>query len=204
MSCILHIDSSYNTDRSASRVLSREFIEVWKTFHPEDTVIYRDLGHSPVPYINELHIAAAFSPPETHTPEMKEVLKVSDTLVEEFLTAERYVFGVPMYGFNVPATFKAYVEHLVRPGVTYRVDERGLTGLVNGKKALFITSRGGDYRSGAPLAACDIQEPYLRIIFGSFGITELQFINANNLVLGDPVQSLAEAQAAIREMATCW
>lgn len=106
MAHILHIDSSPRGERSYSRKLSYKFITAWKTTYPEDTLTYRDLGHNPVPHVDEPWIAAAFSPPEARTPELNEAIKLSDELVDEFLAADRYVFGVPMYNFSVPSTLK--------------------------------------------------------------------------------------------------
>lgn len=200
---ILHIDASYSIASSASRVLSQAFIIACQKFHPEDTVLYRDLGRFPVPYINETWIAAIHSPPETHTPEMIEALKVSDPVLEEFLSVDCYVLGVPMYGFTIPATLKAYIEHLIRIGRTYEVNERGVQGLVHGKKALFITSRGGNYPPGSPFGE-DHQAPYLRTIFWSFGITDVQFVHASDLVLGDREQSISTAQVHLQTLATQW
>jgi len=51
-------------------------------------------------------IAAAYSPLEARTPELNEAIKLSDELVDEFLAADRYVFGVPMYNFSVPSTLR--------------------------------------------------------------------------------------------------
>lgn len=200
---ILHIDASYSGEKSVSRVLSRIFITAWQKFHPEALVLYRDLGRFPVPYINENWIAAIHSPPETHTPEMIQALEASNPLLEEFLSVDCYVFGIPMYGFTIPATLKAYLEHLIRIGCTYKVDEAGVRGLVHGKKALFITSRGGNYVSGSPFGE-DHQEPYLRTIFGSFGIQDVEFVNVNNLVLGDREKSMLAAQASLQTLAAHW
>ncbi|MBD2528983.1 FMN-dependent NADH-azoreductase [Nostoc flagelliforme FACHB-838] len=200
---ILHIDSSPRGERSHSRELSKEFVSSWKAAHPEDAIAYRDIGRHPVPHVNEAWIAAAFSPPETHTPELTEALRISDELIDEFLAADRYVFGVPMYNFNIPSTFKAYIDQIVRANRTFAIDAQGLRGLVEGKKAVIITARGGDFSATSPAAAYDFQEPYLRTIFGFIGITDIQFINANSLNEGDArTQSLSEARAAIKNLIT--
>ncbi|ACC84563.1 FMN-dependent NADH-azoreductase [Nostoc punctiforme] len=202
---ILHIDSSPRAERSHSRELSKEFVSAWRAAHPEDAIAYRDLGHHPVPHVNEAWIAAAFSPPETHTPELAEAIRVSDELVDEFLAADRYVFGVPMYNFNIPSTFKAYIDQIVRINRTVSLDAQGFRGLVEGKKAVIITARGGDFSATSPAVAYDFQEPYLRTIFGFIGITDIQFINANSLNEGDArTQSLAEARAAIQDAIAQW
>ncbi|BDI19166.1 FMN-dependent NADH-azoreductase [Nostoc cf. commune SO-36] len=203
---ILHIDSSPRSERSHSRELSKEFVSGWKEAHPEDAIAYRDLGHYPVPHVDEAWIAAAFTPPETHTPELTEALRISDELIDEFLAADRYVFGVPMYNFNIPSTFKAYIDQIVRANRTFSIDAQGnLKGLVEGKKAVIITARGSDFSATSPFAVYDFQEPYLRAIFGFIGITDIQFINANSLNQGDArTQSLSEAQAAIQNLITKW
>ncbi len=202
---ILHIDSSPRAERSHSRELSKEFVSAWKAKHPEDAIVYRDLGHYPVPHVDEAWIAAAFSPPESHTPELAEAIRISDELVDEFLAAERYVFGVPMYNFNIPSTFKAYIDQIVRINRTVAIEAQGFRGLVEGKKAVIITARGGDFSPTSPFIAYDFQEPYLRTIFAFIGITDIQFINANSLNEGDArTQSLSEARAAIQDAIAQW
>ncbi|BAB73804.1 FMN-dependent NADH-azoreductase [Anabaena sp. FACHB-709] len=207
MANILHIDSSPRGDRSISRKLSYEFITSWKDTHPGDTVTYRDLGHNPVPHVDEPWIAAAFSSPESHTPELKTAIELSDTLIDEFLAADRLVFGVPMYNLNIPSTFKAYIDQIVRAGKTFTVDANGYKGLVDSsKKVLIITSRGGSYPPGTPYAAYDYQEPYLRAILGFMGLTDVTFIHAESLNMGEDARekSLAGAKDAIAQAVANW
>lgn len=207
MANILHIDSSPRGERSISRTLSYEFVTAWKDTHPDDTVTYRDLGHNPVPHVDESWIAAAFTPPEARTPELVEAISLSDSLVDEVLAADRYVFGVPMYNLSIPSTFKAYIDQIVRAGRTFAVGENGYEGLIdNSKKALIITARGGTFPPGTPAAAYDLQEPYLRTIFGFLGITDITFIHADSLNLGDEARekSLAAAKEAIANAVANW
>ncbi|WP_341527589.1 FMN-dependent NADH-azoreductase [Nostoc sp. UHCC 0302] len=207
MANILHIDTSPRGERSISRALSYEFITSWKDTHTGDKVTYRDLGHNPVPHVNEAWIAAAFTPPDTHTPELAEAIKLSDSLIDEFIAADRYVIGVPMYNFNIPSTFKAYIDQIVRVGRTFTIDENGYKGLVDSsKKLLIITARGGSFPPGTPFAAYDYQEPYLRAIFGFLGITDVTFIHADSLGAGDEARekSLAAAKDAIAQAVANW
>lgn len=207
MARILHLDSSPRGDRSMSRALSQEFIDAWKTSHPEDTVQYRDVGRHPVPHVDENWIAGAFTPPETHTPEAAAAIKLSEDLVKEFLGSDRFVFGIPMYNLNVPSTFKAYIDQIVRVNRTFAMDENGYRGLVDGsKKMLVIASRGGSFKPGSPAEAYDFQEPYLRGIFGFIGITDITFIYAENMNQGEELkaQSLANARAKIQELVSSW
>jgi hypothetical protein len=112
-------------DRSISRQLTRDFAAGWKQAHPEEQIIYRDLGHDPVPLVTETFIAAVYTPPEARSPELRATVATSDQLVSELKAATEYIFGVPMYKFSVPAGFKAYIDQIVIPGPTYRIDESG-------------------------------------------------------------------------------
>lgn len=204
MAHILHIDSSPRGDRSISRTVSKDFITAWTSSHPDDTVTYRDLGHHPVPHVDEPWIAAAFTPPQQRSPELNEAIKLSDTLVDEFLAADRYVFGVPMYNFSVPSTFKAYIDQIVRVGRTFAVNEQGFEGLVDSsKKMLVITARGGSYQQGTPAATYDLQEPFIRSVFGLIGITDVAFIHVDNLTAARD-ESLNKAHDAVQEVLTNW
>jgi FMN-dependent NADH-azoreductase len=187
-------------------MLTQEFVTAWKSKHGNETVTYRDVGHDPVPPVDEQWIIAAYTPPEQRTPELINALQTSDSLIDEFLAADICVFGIPMYNFSVPSTFKAYIDQIVRVTRTFAIDAQGFKGLANGRKIIVITARGGNFRPGTQFAAYDHQEPYLRTIFGFMGITDVQFIHADRL---NPIanneatrtQSIAEAQTAIKEVA---
>ncbi len=181
MTKILHLDASPRGERSVSRELSREFIDGWLRLHPNDAVTYRDVGHHPPPHVTEAWVIGVFTPPETHPANAQAAMRLSDALVDEFLAADRYVFGVPMHNFSVPSTFKAYIDQIVRVGRTFGADWKGL---VLGKKMLILTARGGDYASGSPLHDFDHQEPWLRMVFNFLGITDIEFIHAQGMQRG--------------------
>jgi FMN-dependent NADH-azoreductase len=206
MSKVLVVTASPRGERSVSRALSSQFAQLWAQQHPQDTVLLRDLGHHPVPHVTEPWVVGAFAPPEAQSAESKSAIAVSDQLVEEFLGCDRFVFGVPMYNFNIPSTFKAYIDQIVRAGKTFAVGPNGYEGLVKGKQALFITSSGGSYGAGSPASHLNFQEPYLRAIFGFIGLTDVRFISADSLNLGDDAakQSREKAENALRDLATTW
>lgn len=199
---ILHLDSSPRGDRSISRTLTKEFITAWNRIYPNDVITYRNLGHHPVPPIDEAWIAAAFCPPDQLTPDLSNALRISDELIDEFLAADCYVFGIPMYNYSVPANFKAYIDQIVRVRRTFVVGEDGYEGLVKGKRMLIITTRGASYSSG-PL---DFQEPFLRAVFELIGITDITFIHAENLAMGaeERQYSLAAARQAMQQVVEAW
>jgi FMN-dependent NADH-azoreductase len=206
MSTILLITASPRGERSATRALSTSFANHWAQHHPQDTILLRDIGHHPVPHVTEPWVVGAFAGSDVQTAESKAAIAVSDQLVEEFLSADRYVFAVPMYNFNIPSTFKAYIDQIVRAGKTFAVGPNGYEGLVKDKKALFITASGGSYAAGTPMGANNFQEPYLRTIFKFIGVTEVQFVNAENMNKGEDTAKLAreKAENALKDLAANW
>mgnify|MGYP005849928667 CR=1 FL=1 len=204
MAHLLHLDSSPRGDRSISRMLAKTFVQHWQTAHPDSTITYRDIGHYPVPFITEEWIAASFTPAEQHTPELAEAIRLSNELIDEFLAADCYVFSIPMYNFGIPANFKAYVDQIVRAGRTFTIDETGYKGLVHGKKAIFILAQGGTYPEGSPAQSYDLQTPYLKLVFGFMGVTDIEFVYADNLMdKGEErEQAIASAQARLQALAS--
>ncbi|ARV57740.1 FMN-dependent NADH-azoreductase [Nostocales cyanobacterium HT-58-2] len=207
MAHLLHIDASPRGERSHSRRLTRELVEAWKQAHPTDTVTYRDVGRYPVPHIDELWIAAAYTPQELRTPQMSAAIQISDQLIDEFLAANIYVMGLPMYNFNVPSGFKAYLDQIVRVGRTFAFEPENRNapykGLVHNKKIFLITARGASgYGPGGSFEAYNYQDPYLKVVFGFIGITDITFIHVENDEFGGQrlAQSIATAQAQIAEL----
>jgi len=207
---LLHIDSSPRSERSHSRRLTKEFVEQWVQAHPNTTVTYRDLGHHPVPFIDELWIAAAFTPVEQHTPDMREAIRLSDQLVDEFLAADIYVIGAPMYNFSVSAAFKAYIDQLVRVGRTVAFEPHNSANvfkpLVLGKKMFVVEARGDSgFQPGGRYEKMNFHDPYLATVFGFIGVTDITFVHVENDEYGGHklAESIAKARHQIAQLVAC-
>lgn len=184
MTRILRIDSSPRGERSHSRALSQALTDALQKRHPDATVAYRDLGHNPPPFVTELWIAAAFSDPATHTPEMTEEISLSIEMVDELLASDIIVIGAPMYNFLVPAALKAYIDQVVRVGLTFAYPS--YEGLAKGKKMFVMCARGGaGYGPGGQMEHANFQDPYLKAIFGLIGITDITFLHDEKTTAGD-------------------
>jgi FMN-dependent NADH-azoreductase len=193
---LLRIDSSARRN-SVSRQLTARFAEAWQHEHPRGKVIARDLATTALPHITDEWVQAVHSNPATLTAEQKQVLAVSDTLVEELVQADSIVIGAPMYNFAIPAPLKAWIDQVVRVGKTVLFAAAGPKGILTGKKVYVITSRGGAYRSGTFTERFDYQEPYLRHILGFIGLTDVTFIHAENQKPGAEAE-IAKAAAIAR------
>jgi FMN-dependent NADH-azoreductase len=175
---LLKIDVSPRGDHSLSRRLGKQFADQWLQSHSGYKIVGRDLAKTSLPFVDLPWIAGAFTAPDQHTAEHKSALKLSDELVAELLAADEIVITTPMYNFNVPAVLKAWIDHIVRVGVTFSVGPDGFKGLVSGKKVTVILASGGAYPVGTPYEAYNAESPYLRQILGFIGVTDLTFVQA--------------------------
>ena len=99
MSTLLHIDSSPLYGRSVSRELTAAFVTQWRAAHPDGKVIDRDLNATAMAPINAEWVGAVYTPEQARTPQQKELLSLSDSLLAELEQADEYVIGVPMHNF---------------------------------------------------------------------------------------------------------
>jgi FMN-dependent NADH-azoreductase len=197
MSTLLQINASLAGANGQSSRLAQRFVADWQAKNPEGRVITRDLASEPVPHLTAERFQAFLSQPEARTEEQRTHAEYSDALIEEIKNADTIVFAVPMYNFSVPSTLRAYFDHIARGGVTFRYTATGPEGLLKGKKAYVFITRGGIYADAA-----DTQTPYLKQFLGFIGITDVNFVYAEGLSLGDESRdkSLSQAHEAIGEL----
>ena len=173
MTKLLVVETSPRGDHSISRNMTRRFVADWRAAHPEGEVGDRDLMETDLPFVTAPWLQAYFTPPEQHSPEMKKALRLSDELVGEVLAADHVVIATPVYNYNVPAALKAWIDHIVRKGMTLGSDG---SGLVTGKKATVLLASGGVYTEGSPIRDRDIVTQYLRLILNVIGITDVTVV----------------------------
>jgi FMN-dependent NADH-azoreductase len=151
---LLHISVSPRGDYSISRQLSNAAVQTWKRKNLGGRVIERDLSKTPLTFVDLDWIAGAFTPPENHNQDHRKPLAISDELISELIEADEIIIATPMYNFAVPAALKAWVDHVVRAGKTFRYTPGGRPeGLLagKGKKVLAIVASAGSYIEGSGL-----------------------------------------------------
>lgn len=177
MPTLLVVESSPRGDHSMSRGLTAMFVAQWLAKNPDGRVVERDLMESDLPFVTMPWLAAYFAPPEQHTPEMKDILRLSDELVQEILEADHIAIGTPVYNYNVPAVLKAYIDHIVRKGKTLGFAGEGL---VHGKACTILMASGGSYTEGSPIRDRDIATNYLKLILKVIGIEDVTVVAGGN------------------------
>lgn len=198
MSKVLVLKSSILAGYSQSSQLADFYIEQAKAQGKEVTV--RDLAANPIPVLDG-ELVGAMRPSDTPlSPRQQEALDLSDELIAELQAHDEVVIAAPMYNFNIPTQLKNYFDLIARAGVTFRYTEAGPEGLVKGKTAVVISSRGGIHKD----TPTDLLTPYVKLFLGFIGISDVEFVFAEGIAYGPEVASKATAEAkdAIKQIVT--
>lgn len=192
MKKLLHIDSSARTTGSQSRQLSRYLVErlLEGTTEPVE-VIHEDISQG-LPLLDETLIGAYFTPPDQRSEAQQAAIRLSDRLVDQLEQADTIVIGLPMYNFQVPASFKAWIDLVARAGRTFRYTAEGPEGLLRDRPVHVIVATGGV----ALGSAADHLTPWLRFVLGFLGLKDVRIVAADQLNR-DAESRLTEARARI-------
>lgn len=193
MSRVLALKSSILGDYSQSTKLVDEFIKNVD----QDKLTVRDLAANPLPVL-DFSVATALRATEDLSQDQQSIVDLSNTLIEEIKAADTLVIAAPMYNFTIPTQLKNWIDLIARAGVTFTYTENGVKGLIEGKKAIVVTTRGGIHKD----AATDSMTPYLRTVLGFVGITDVEFVYAEALNMGEDAaaKGISEAQNQLAEL----
>src|SRR5688572_3095329 len=184
--------------QGVSSQLGDELIAGLHGLNPDVRVNTRDFSASPVPYFDHGWLQALSTPATDRTDEQNAKVAYSDSLIAELQFADTIVIGVPMYNFAIPAMLKSWTDHIARAGVTFSYSDKGPVGLVTGKKVYVVLAMGGKHEEGVT----DHIRPFLRTFLGFVGMTDIEFIVADGLNMGEVarMQGLQQARKQIEEL----
>jgi FMN-dependent NADH-azoreductase len=199
MSNVLIIESSARQQDSISRQLTQQFISQWQAAHPTDQITVRDVALNPVPHLDANLLGGWMKPTEQRSGVEQASLDRSNELTDELLAADVLVMAAPMYNFAIPSTLKAWLDHVLRAGVTCKYTAPGPQGLLTRKRPMVLTARGGIHTG----ATSDHQEPYLRQVMAFIGIHDVTFIHAEGVNLSGDFQEkgINHAKALLAQVA---
>lgn len=188
LSTVLYIKANVKPEgQSRTFRISERFVEAYRAQHPADEIVTLDLYKDGIDFLSAEAVAVHRPSPEygrNHP-----ILRYA----YQFLDADKYIFAEPLWNLGVPAILKAYIDYISVTTVTFKYTAEGPVGLCAGKKAVNITTRGGEYSTG-DFAAWEMGDRYLRTILGFLGVTDFTTISADGLdVIGQDVDALVEA-----------
>jgi len=194
---ILQINASARREGSQSSRLARRIVERLLERNPDAELTVRDLAAQPHPALDEAALQALFAPAEQRTPEQAARVALDDALIAEVQAADVLVIGAPMYNLTITSQLKNWFDAIARARVTFRYTENGPEGLLTGKTVYVALTRGGFYRD-TPL---DTQMPYLKTVLGFLGMTDVRFIYAEGLGMGDEAieKAFVDAEQQLEE-----
>ena len=195
MSKVLVLKSSILGGYSQSGLLLDYLAASWK--EKGATLNVRDLVEEALPVLDG-ELASGLRGGDNLTPRQQDILALSDKLVKEIKDSDTLVIAAPMYNFTIPVQLKAWIDLVARAGVTFRYTASGAEGLLTGKRAVIVTTRGGIHKG----SAVDFVVPYLQTFLGFIGITNVDVVYAEALNMGDEAhdQGIANAKAAIDKL----
>jgi FMN-dependent NADH-azoreductase len=191
---ILHLDSGLFAGQSVTRKLGAQLVQRLQAQHPGSNVVHRDLVTTAPAHLDGNLLLASGKPDAERTAFEREQLALTQNLLDELFAADVLVIGVPMYNFSLPSQLKAWIDRVAVSGKTFRYTSEGPEGLVKGKKAYVVSSRGGVYSAG-PAAAMEHQESYLLTVLGFIGVTDVQVIRAEGVNMGEELKTKAVREA---------
>lgn len=196
MSKVLVLKSSILAGYSQSNQLADFYADEARAKGDEVTV--RDLAAQPIPVLDGELVGALRPSDAPLSPRQQDALALSDELIAELQAHDTVVIAAPMYNFNIPTQLKNYFDLIARAGVTFRYTEAGPEGLVKGKCAVILSSRGGIHKD----TPTDLLTPYVKLFLGFIGITDVDFVFAEGIAYGPEVATKAasDAKDAIKQI----
>lgn len=198
MKNILHIISSPHGEESVSKKLGSAIVTQLQEAYPQTNVKTLDLVQDTFPHLDPKLVKAIRTRQEDLTEEQKTILQRSDAAIKDVMDADTIIISLPFFNFGIPSVIKAWLDHIIRAGVTFRYGENGPQGLVTGKKVYLALASGGVYSDG-PMQAYDHAVPYLKSVLGFIGMTDVSVIRAEGM--GIPSLKDLALEKAVAEIA---
>ena len=186
----LLITSSILADNGQSNALANRFVDQANGRNDID-VTQRDVVKTSLPHLDISELGAWQVAAAERTAEQQALAARSDELLAELLATDVLVIAVPMYNLGIPSQLKAWFDRVLRAGETFRYTENGPQGLVEGKRAIILAARGGQY-AGTEM---DSQTPHLKSMLGLMGIKDTYVVYAEGLNMGEQQRAAALKEA---------
>lgn len=200
MANLLYVESSPRKQRSASIEVARAFLDAYRASHSDHTIETIDVWNLALPEFDGAAIEAKYAGIEgrERTDEQKRVWKTIESLARPFKEADTIVISSPMWNWGIPYKLKHLIDVVSQKDILFTFDERGLLGLLTGKKAVLVLAKGIDYAPESASRSWDVQTSYLTVWLNSNGITDITLIPVEKTLFGPEVDQGSRDAAKAR------
>jgi len=201
MAKLLHIQASPMGDHSFSARAAQAFLDSYSTSHGGDTVELMDLWKTDLPHFDFTAASGKYKIMRgmEHSGEEALAWEAVTRLVGHLKSADKVLVSTGMWNFSIPYRLKQYLDVIIQPGLTFAFDpQKGYSGLVTGKPLQLVLASGGEYPAGAPAAGYDFQKPYLEMIFGFIGFTDIRTLRVEGTLTPHADSNLENVVAEAR------
>lgn len=198
MAHVLYIEASPRKDRSHSIAVAKAFLDAYRVSHEGDTIETLDLWTMDLPAFDGAMLEAKYAimHGQPHTPEQAEAWGRVTSMFQQFQSADKYVFSLPMWNFGIPYRLKQYIDIITQPGLAFSFSpSEGYKGLVTGKPAVVVYASGGTYSEGSGAESFDLQKPYMKLWLSFIGFTTIHALVVEGTLQGPDVAAKNQAQA---------
>ncbi len=194
---LLHVEASPRGDRSASLQVAGAFISAWQTKHPHATIDVLNVWTTNLPAFDGDALDAKYAGLEgrPRSPAQEAAWERIVALAERFRKAGIIVLSVPMWNFGIPYRLKHLIDAISQKDVLFTFDERGLNGMLGGRRAVVVDARGVGLGPDFPREELDYQQRYMTAWLRMIGVTDIAHIEVEKTLMG------AEADHASRDAA---
>lgn len=197
---LLHVEASPRGARSASTEVARAFIEAWRAKHPDATVDVLNVWTTELPAFDGEALEAKYAglQEQDHSPAQARAWTGIGTLADRFRKASLVLVSVPMWNFGIPYRLKHLIDAISQKDVLFTFDERGLRGMLGGRRAVVVNARGVGLGTDFPRDELDHQQSYMTTWLRMIGITDITHIEVEKTLMGPDVDHAARSEACVR------
>lgn len=199
----MHVEASPRGLRSASLQVADAFLQAWKARVPEASVDVLNVWTTPLPSFDGDALDAKYAGLEgrERSAEQEGAWQQISALADRFRQASVILLSVPMWNFGIPYRLKHLIDVISQKDVLFTFDERGLNGVLGGRKAVVVNARGVGLGPDFPREELDYQQRYMTAWLRMIGITDISHIEVEKTLMGPEVDNASRAQACARATA---
>ena len=204
MAKILYIQASPMGDLSFSIRAARAFLDAYRAANPKDGIEELDLWKTDLQDFDFIAASGKYKIMRglPHSDDEAKAWTRVKKAIDQLKGADKVVVSTGMWNFSIPYRLKQYIDIITQPGFTFSYDPaKGYSGLVTGKPLQLILASGGEYPAGTPMAAYDFQKPYLELIFGFIGFTDIRTLRVEGTLTPAAEDNLEKIKKSAAEAA---